>query len=133
MNLSIQIPRSDYVFGEILLGFINNDLVNDISSATFPKIGFKIYNTNPYFARIVDINTNKIVQTTNWGTDFIHYSKFKLFIKDGTYIITNTLTGQTSQGFYNDFNELRFMISKNYSTSMSGGKISVSISNFKKL
>ena len=133
LDLAIIIPRSDYVFGEILLGLINNDSTNNISSTTFPKIGFKIYNTNAWTVRIVDINTNNVLHTIVWGESLVYYSKFKIFIKDGTYTITNTITGQVSQGFYNDFNELRFMISKNYSTPMDGGVLSVSVSNFKKL
>ena len=133
LNLSIRIPRSDYQFGEIFLGLINNDYTNNISLTTFPKIGFKIYNPNAWSARIVDINTNNVLHTISWTNELVYYSKLKIFIKDGTYVITNIFTGQTSQGFYNDFNELRFMISKNYSTPMPGGKISVSVSNFKKL
>ena len=131
--LSIRIPRSDYVFGEIFLGLINNDSTNNISSTTFPKIGFKIYNPTPWSARIVDINTNNVLHHISWTNELIYYSKFKIFIKDGTYTITNVITGQVSQGFYNDFNELRFMIYKTYSTSMGGGLFSVSVSNFKKL
>ena len=68
-----------------------------------------------------------------WNNDLVYYSKLKIFIKDGTYTITNVITGQVSQGFYNDFNELRFLISKTYSTPMAGGVLSVSVSNFKKL
>ena len=133
LDLAIKIPRSDYVFGEIFLGLINNDSTNNISPTTFPKIGFKIYNPTLYSARIVDINTNNVLHHIGWGSDSVYYSKFKIFIKDGTYTITNVITGQVSQGFYNDFNELRFLISKTYSTSMNGGVLSVSVSNFKKL
>ena len=133
LDLSIRISRSDYVFGEIFLGLINNDSTNNISSTTFPKIGFKIYNPTPWHAKIVDVNTNNVLHTFYWGNDLVYYSKLKIFIKDGTYTITNTITGQVSQGFYNDFNELRFLISKTYSTPMDGGVLSVSVSNFKKL
>ena len=133
LNLSIQISRSDYFFGEILLGLINNDSTNNISSTIFPKIGFKLSQPNAWGAIITDINTNTILQNIDWSSDLIYYSKFKVFIKDGTYIIANVFTGQASQGFYNDFNELRFLISKNYATAMPGGKLAVSISNFKKI
>ena len=133
LDLSIQIPRNDYVFGEILLGLINNDSTNNISLTTFPKIGFKISQPNAWTVRIIDINTNNVLHTIGWGESLVYYSKFKIFIKDGTYIITNIVTGQVSQGFYNDFNELRFLISKNYSTPMAGGRLSVSVSNFKKI
>ena len=134
LNLSIRIPRSDYVFGEIFLGLINNDSTNNISPITFPKIGFRISNINAWSAKITDVNTNNVLHTFSWtNNDLVYYSKFKIFIKDGTYTITNVITGQVSQGFYNDFNELRFLISKTYSTSMAGGVLSVSVSNFKKL
>ena len=81
-----------------------------------------------------DVNTNNVLQNFYWGSDKIYYAKFKIFIKDGTYTITNVITGQVSQGFYNDFNELRFLINKTYSTPMVvGGQLSVSVSNFKKI
>lgn len=134
LDLAIRIPRSDYQFGEIFLGLINNDSTNNISLTTFPKIGFKIYNPNSWSAKITDVNTNNVLHTFYWtNNDLIYYSKLKIFIKDGTYTITNTITGEVSQGFYNDFNELRFLISKTYSTSMDGGKVTVSVSNFKKI
>lgn len=133
LDLAIRIPRSDYFFGEIILGLINNDSTNNISSTTFPKIGFRISNINQWSAKITDINTNTVLQTFGWGSDFVYYLKLKIFIKDGTYIITNINTGQASQGFYNDFNELRFLISKNYPTTMAGGVLSLSLSNFKKI
>ena len=104
-----------------------------VSSTTFPKIGFKLSQPNSYTVRITDINTNTILQNFGWTNDSIYYLKFKIFIKDGTYIITNIVTGEVSQGFYNDFNELRFLVSKNYPTTVAGGRLSVSVSNFKKI
>ena len=133
LDLAIRIPRSDYVFGEIFLGLINNDSTNNISPTIFPKIGFRISNINAWSAKITDVNTNNVLHTFYWNNDLVYYSKLKIFIKDGTYTITNIITGQVSQGFYTDFNELRFLISKTYSTSMDGGLLSVSVSNFKKL